>query len=260
MYKVLLFIFTLAIAGFSSTANAADFQYEKAAHEDSQREKLKHQDVQRDNVRHENFQRENIRREDLQRDNERREDSQREKPAREDWQRANARNEMVRHEDYQDVKPGHDYYRRAEVRREVMRRIYAADNWASSERPGYTRIDYQPRIPYGWNEDREDFREVDYYPVERTHRRHLPERFPVLNPYGWYSDWGYDFWYHGQHITNAAVFYDDSEEHVGIAFWQDGMFVMIHDEDNNVGNSDSFFLMYSTLRVPGEESGVFLLV
>ncbi len=257
MKKVLFFILALVIMNAYPIASAADSQYERPGREDWQREKLKHQESQRDNSRLEDSRRENFRQENYHRDRVSHEESPREVARHE-----RSQVEVIRREESPRAIVRHEYSRREGVRQEAFRRGYPAYNLvAAVDRRGYDRIDYQPAIPYGRYETREIYQRDDYYyPVERVHYRHVERSFPVFNPYGWYSECGRDFWYRGEHVTNAAVFYDDSDEFVSIGFWQDGSFVMVRDDETNDDNSSSFFLMYSNLEVPGEGSGAFVLI
>lgn len=96
-------------------------------------------------------------------------------------------------------------------------------------------------MPFWWHKHHSYFVSRGYY-MERISDRDVKDRFPGLHAYKWH---GNDFWYHGRHITNAVLFYDDSDELVSVGFWDNGAFIMIRDDDHAYESHDSFFLAWT---------------
>ena len=121
----------------------------------------------------------------------------------------------------------HNYWQR-QKRYDWSHDAYRDDNWS--------RIDYVYRdpSPFRWHESRRSLRErFSYFELERVYDRDWNDRFPGLHSYRWhdrddYSD-GY-YWYRGERIRNAVLFFDDWDELVGIGFTYNDNFVFIRDD------------------------------
>jgi len=106
---------------------------------------------------------------------------------------------------------------------------YQSDAWRHSE-----SRDDDASLPFMWREHHDRH-------SERIYDRGWAERFPGLHAYRWYGE---SFGYHGHRITNAVLFYNDSDQLVSVGFMHNGAFVFIRDDHESYSNHDSFFLSW----------------
>lgn len=142
--------------------------------------------------------------------------------------------------------PRHDEERHERSRHEDFRHKNSHHNWSHSayRQDNWRPVDHRPdRMPFRWHERRDHFSPADYR-MERIYHRDWEDRFPGLHPYRWHGEYGRDFWYRGHRVTDAVMFYNDSDELVSVGFWHDGAFILIRDDDRSFENHDSFFLMW----------------
>nr|WP_169718016.1 hypothetical protein [Sporomusa silvacetica] len=88
-------------------------------------------------------------------------------------------------------------------------------------------------MPFRWYEHH------DRYYGERINDNEWADRFPGLQPYRWHGE---NFWYRGYHVTDAILFYNDSDELVSVGFMNNGEFVFVRDDNESYENNDFFFL------------------
>ena len=121
----------------------------------------------------------------------------------------------------------HNYWQR-EKRYDWSDDAYWDDNWS--------RIDYEYRdpSPFRWHESRHSLRQrFSNIELERIYDRDWNDRFPGLHSYRWHDSDDYNdgyYWYRGERIRNAVLFFDDWDELVGIGFTYDDNFVFIRDD------------------------------
>lgn len=124
------------------------------------------------------------------------------------------------HEDQRDYQKGyHDWSHSA----------YNNENWRHSE------MQFEGSFPFGWHDPH------DRYYGDRVDDNEWAGRFPGLRPYQWRGE---GFWYHNKHVTDAMLFYNDSDELVSVGFMHDGVFIFIRDDGHSYENHDSFFLVW----------------
>lgn len=92
-------------------------------------------------------------------------------------------------------------------------------------------------LPFRWHGHH------DRYAGERIYDRGWVARFPGLRAFWWRGE---SFWYHGQRVRNAVLFYNNSDELVGVGFMRNGVFTFIRDDHESFGNHDSFFVSWWT--------------
>ena len=87
--------------------------------------------------------------------------------------------------------------------------------------------------------------------MERIYDHDWNNRFPGLHSYRWHDSDRYNqgyFWYHGQRIHDAVLFYDDGDELVGVGFNYGGQFVFLRDDHEEYHhNNDSVVLALAIL-------------
>jgi hypothetical protein len=98
-------------------------------------------------------------------------------------------------------------------------------------------------MPFNWHERHDRFSPHEYR-MERIHDRGWQDRFPGLQPYRWHDNSGKGFWYRGHHITDAVMFYNDSDHLISVGFWHDGAFIIIRDDNDSYETRDSFFFAW----------------
>ena len=106
---------------------------------------------------------------------------------------------------------------------------YSNNNWRRSEDR------YDGSLPFRLRENR------DRYNGELINDGAWNDRFPGLRSYRWRGD---NFWYMGRHITNAILFYDDSDELVGVGFMYNGVFVFLRDDNSRYDNHEPSVLLW----------------
>ncbi|MBP1764342.1 MAG: hypothetical protein H6Q65_1400 [Firmicutes bacterium] len=132
----------------------------------------------------------------------------------------NHHQDQQQHEDQRDYQQGHHDWSNS---------AYDNENWRHSERQ------FEGSFPFGWHDSHER-----YY-GERIDHDEWAGRFPGLHPYQWRGE---GFWYHNKHVTDAVLFYNDSDELVSVGFMRDGVFIFIRDDGDSYENNDSFFFAW----------------
>lgn len=100
------------------------------------------------------------------------------------------------------------------------------------------------RLPFTWHERRDYLIHRPGYKLDRVYDWEWNHRFPGLHAYRWHDTRGEGFWYQGRRVSDAVMFYDESDELVSIGFMHNGVFLFIRDDDNGFENRDSFFLSW----------------
>ncbi len=116
-------------------------------------------------------------------------------------------------------------------------------NWSHHEydNENWHHSDYSnDSLPFKWHEHQNRFG-AKHYRMEQIHDRDWDHRFPGLRSYKWHDRNGEGFWYHGQRVTNAVLFYNDSDELVSVGFMNHGSFIFIRDDHRGYENYESFF-------------------
>lgn len=98
-------------------------------------------------------------------------------------------------------------------------------------------------LPFTWYEHRDRMYRPGRY-VERVYDNEWNRRFPGLQAYKWRDSRGEGFWYQGRHISDAVMFYNDSDELVSVGFMHNGVFLFIREDNSGFENHDSFFLSW----------------
>jgi hypothetical protein len=62
-----------------------------------------------------------------------------------------------------------------------------------------------------------------------------------LRAYKW-RDYGPGFWYHGERVKDAVLFFNDADELVSCGFMHNGLFIFIREDDQGYESDDDFFL------------------
>lgn len=106
---------------------------------------------------------------------------------------------------------------------------YNNENWRHSENR------FEGSFPFGWHDPH------DRYYGEWIDDDDWSGRFPGLRSYKWRGE---GFWYHNKHVTDAVLFYNDSDELVSVGFMHNGVFMFIRDDGNSYENHDSFFFAW----------------
>ena len=154
----------------------------------------------------------------------RQQDNQRQEQQRQEQQRQ----ERQRQEQQRQEQQRQEQQRQERQRQDWSHQAYHNDNWRQSER----RSDES--LPFKWYEHH------DRYYGERIDDNKWAGRFPGLHPYRWH---GGDFWYCGHHVTDAILFYNDSDELVSVGFMNNGVFVFIRDDNESYEYKDVLFLV-----------------
>lgn len=124
------------------------------------------------------------------------------------------------HEDQRDYQERHHDWSHS---------AYNNENWRHSEKQ------FEGSFPFGWHDPH------DRYYGDRVDDDQWVGRFPGLRPYQWRGE---GFWYHNKHVTDAMLFYNDSDQLVSVGFMHDGIFIFIRDDGHSYENHDSFFLVW----------------
>ncbi len=132
----------------------------------------------------------------------------------------NHHQDQQHNEDRRDYQQGHHDWSNS---------AYDNENWRHSERR------FEGSFPFGWHDSHE------HYYGDRIDHDEWAGRFPGLRPYQWRGE---GFWYHNKHVTDAVLFYNDSDELVSVGFMHDGLFILIRDDGDSYENNDSFFLAW----------------
>lgn len=98
-------------------------------------------------------------------------------------------------------------------------------------------------MPFRWHE-RIDHFTPDNHRIERIHDNRFNSRFPGLRAYRWHDTQGRWFRHNGHIVRDAVLFYNDSGELVSFGYMNDGVFIMIHDDDSINEDHDSFFVSW----------------
>lgn len=141
-----------------------------------------------------------------------------------------------------------DRYERNERQRRhnerVERKAPPARRWDHpAYRSNHWRQTRHHAVPFTWHQHRDRFYRPGHV-IERIYDYGWTSRFPGLYPYRWHARNGAGFWYQGRHITDAVMFYDNSDQLVSIGFMHNGTFLFIRDDDHGFENRDSFFLAW----------------
>lgn len=105
---------------------------------------------------------------------------------------------------------------------------YQRDNWRQVHEAR------EEPFPFKWHE-RLDYYSASYHMKPIHERKHeWRKNFPGLQPYSFHGS----FWYHGNRITNAVMFYNDSNELVSIGFLNNGAFTLIRDDRRSFETQD----------------------
>ena len=130
---------------------------------------------------------------------------------------------------------------------------YRDNNWQR------TASSYNEPSHFRWHESsysmRERFASSDYW-MEPIHDREWNDRFPGLHSYRWHDNDRYSegyFWYRGVRIRDAALFYDNWDELVGIGFMFDNVFVFVRDDQAVYHRNDSLLLDMAVLLLARED-------
>ena len=80
--------------------------------------------------------------------------------------------------------------------------------------------------------------------MDRINDRDWDDRFPGLHSFWWHDDAfdGRGFWYRGNRIYDASLFFDDYDELVGIGFLYNNNFIFVCDDDFAYEIGDPFVL------------------
>ena len=118
---------------------------------------------------------------------------------------------------------------------------YQDSNWQRANLPS------DEPFPFKWHESRNSDNRLFNSPYYRTEPIDDPEwndRFPGLHAYRWHDneDYSSGFWYHGQRINDAVLFFDDSDQLVSVGFMFNGTFLCIRDNQELYGNNDAALL------------------
>lgn len=142
-----------------------------------------------------------------------------------------------RHRDDRHDRQRQEYQRRPE------RRPHHSWSNSSFRHPNWRRNVHRDPLPFRWYEKRSRFAGHGYRMVP-IHDYAWNNRFPGLRAYRWYDRADRGFWYRGHRITNAVMFYDNSDELVSVGFMHNGAFIFLRDDDNAFENRDSFFMAW----------------
>lgn len=114
------------------------------------------------------------------------------------------------------------------------------DKWShpTYQKHNWRKFDYRPS-PFSWYQHRSHY-SPHRYRMEYVNDWEWHKRFPGLRAYKWRDD-GPGFWYRGQRIRDAVLFYNDNDELVSLGFMHNGLFVFIRDDDRGYDSNDSFF-------------------
>jgi hypothetical protein len=173
----------------------------------------------------------------LRQDQQQRQDQQRQDYERQEQQRQEYQRQEQQRQEYQRREQQRPEYLRPDYPRQDNPRHHDWSHAAYNDRNFWYRSDIRANeaLPFNWREHH------DRYPGERIEDAEWNNRFPGLHSYKWRGD---SFWYRGRNIRNCILFYDDSDELVGIGFMEDGAFVFLRDDYERYDNHDSFILLW----------------
>lgn len=103
--------------------------------------------------------------------------------------------------------------------------------------------DHERDMPFRWHERRDHFTH-DNHRMERIHDNRFNNRFPGLRAYRWHDAHGRWFRHNGHIVRDAVLFYNDSDELVSFGYMNNGVFIMIRDDDSINEDHDSFFVSW----------------
>lgn len=139
------------------------------------------------------------------------------------------------------------YERRIDMRKSDDRRPDISHDWSH---PAYRNDKWQREnhqsykfLPFQWHENQNRFLSSNDR-FERINDREWQDRFPGLHSYRWYDGNRIGFLYLGHRITDAVLFYNDSNELVSVGFMHDGAFIFVRDDNDGYRNQDSFFFSW----------------
>jgi hypothetical protein len=115
------------------------------------------------------------------------------------------------------------------------------DNHHDDWRHEYREDHYSDRsLPFRWHDHR-DYMEK-HYRLERIDDRGWHDRFPGEHAYRWHSNSG--FWHHGDHVTDAVLFFDNDGRLISIGYRSNGVFIHFREDNRFSECHDEFFFSW----------------
>ncbi len=179
-----------------------------------------------------------------QQDQQRQEQQKEEKQKEEQPQRDRQQQDQQQPEQQQRDRQQQNYQQQGN-RHDWSHPAYHSENWQRRDNLSREAIRFRwhnDATPFRWHE-RVNRYSLDY-DLQPIYDREWEDRFPGLHCYRWIDRRGEGFWYQGQRIVDAIMFFDDSDELVSIGFMYDGIFIVLRDDDQVYENHDFFFLLW----------------
>jgi len=131
--------------------------------------------------------------------------------------------------------------RQGQQRHDWSHPAYQDSNWHKTNFPS------DEPSPFRWHDSGNSMRErftSSEYRMDPINDQQWNGRFPGLHSYRWHDGDSYarGFWYQGERINDAVLFFDNSDELVSVGFMFNGTFIFIRDDQEAYDHHESSLL------------------